>query len=156
MATLTEAQVIRLMRNEYRQRLLETIGESDMFDDRGNNLLSPGLKVRHKDSNYEYTVDSVSGEEGDVQISLKLPDEPRFEPPGEHAHAVIADDREPGVLGELDGDELGAIDPTGGHADELEAAPVDLDVKEPSGPESVDDTVFVIDQEEFEKEYEVT
>jgi hypothetical protein len=153
MATLTEAQVIRLMRDEYRRRLVETIEESDVFDDRGNNLLSPGLKVRHKDSNYEYTVDSVSGEEGNTQITLKLPDEPRFEPPGTHAQTVIADELEPNVLGELDDDDLGIVDPTGGHADELEAPLANPDVKEPSAP---DDTVFVIDQEEFEKEYEVT
>jgi len=152
MAILTETQVIQLMRDEYKRRLVETMGESDMFDSRGNNLLSPGLKVRHKDSNFEYTVDSVEGEEGDVQISLKLPDEPRFEPPGETAHAVIADDREPGVLGEFDEAEIGIPDPTGGHADELHAVPDDL------APGSVghDDTVYVIDQEEFEKEYEVT
>ena len=153
MATLTEAQVIRIMRNEYRRRLIETIGESDIFDSRGNNLLSPGLKVRHKDSNFEYTVDSVSGDEGDVQISLKLPDEPRFEPPNEQGQAVIADDMEPGVLGEFDKAEIGLSDPTTGHADELEIPPLTPGVREPSMP---DDTVFVIDQEEFEKEYEVT
>ena len=152
MATLTEAQVIRLMRNEYHQRLIETIGESDVFDDRGNNLLSKGLKVRHKDSNFEYTVDSVTGEEGDVQISLKLPDEPRFEPPGDTAQVVIADDREPNVLGEFDRSELSMPDPTGGHADELEIPATNVDTH----PLDTKDTVFVIDQEEFEKEYEVT
>ena len=152
MAVLTEAQVIQLMRDEYRRRLVETMGESDMFDSRGNNLLSPGLKVRHKDSNFEYTVDSVEGEEGDVQISLKLPDEPRFEPPGTLAQTVIADDREPGVLGEFDEAEIDVLDPTGGHADELVAIPDDRH----GGPAGPDDTVYVIDQEEFEKEYEVT
>ena len=63
MAKLTEGQVIRIMRDEYRRRLLETIEESDVFDSRGNNVLTPGLKVRHKDTNFEYTVDSVEGEE---------------------------------------------------------------------------------------------
>jgi len=146
MATLTERQVIRLMRDEYHRRLIETIEESDVFDDRGNNLLSPGLKVRHKDSKFEYTVDSVEGEEGHVQISLKLPDEPRFDPPGE-GPATVTDSQTPGVLGEFDitpkqpGDVIAAAAP-----DSLELEP----------PVEQGETIYVIDQEEFEKEYEVT
>jgi hypothetical protein len=129
MAILTERQVIRLMRDEYHRRLVETIEESDIFDDRGNNLLSPGLKVRHKDSKFEYTVDSVEGGEGDVRISLKLPDEPRF------------------VLGEFDI----ASNPAGDASIPAEIDPPELDL-----PNSPDETIYVIDQAEFEKEYEVT
>jgi hypothetical protein len=140
MAILTERQVIRLMRDEYHRRLVETIEESDIFDDRGNNLLSPGLKVRHKDSKFEYTVDSVEGGEGDVRISLKLPDEPRFEPPGE-GPTTVTDSQVPAV----------ASNPAGDASIPAEIDPPELDL-----PNSPDETIYVIDQAEFEKEYEVT
>lgn len=151
MSKLTEAQVLRIMRNEYRQRLIETIGESDMFDDKGNHLLSPGLKVRHKDSKFEYTVDSVEGEKdsGNVRVTLKLPDEPRFDPP-EEPSTMISDDLSPGaVIGESDpmvaAPQGYSVDASG----DSESAHVSLEKVE-------DETEFVIDQEEFEKEYEVT
>ena len=143
MPTLTENEVIKILRDEYRQRLLETIGESDVYDSHDNMLLSPGLKVRHKDSSFEYTVDSVSGEDsGDLQIRLKLPDEPRFEPPGQQ-EPVMSDSLEPGVLGEVDPSALG-LDPTSGEESELSLV-----------PEDGEGDVFIIDQEEFEREYEV-
>lgn len=149
MTRLTEAQVIRLMRNEYRQRLIETIGEADMFDDKGNHLLSPGLKVRHKDSKFEYTVDSVEGEEdsGNVKVTLKLPDEPRFDPPEEPSGMISDEINHSSVMGEND---LG-ID-----------APKDYDVSAVGDEKAMqvsiepEETEFIIDQEEFEKEYEVT
>ena len=143
MSTLTENEVIKILRDEYRQRLLETIGESDVYDSHNNMLLSPGLKVRHKDSNFEYTVDSVSGEDsGDLEIRLKLPDEPRFEPPGQE-EPVMNDSLEPGVLGEVDPSALGH-EPTAGEESELALK-----------PEDEEGDIFIIDQEEFEREYEV-
>lgn len=54
--------------------------ESDIEDNHGNIVISPGLKVRHKDSQYEYTVDSVIDNDGEIEVILRLPDEPRFEP----------------------------------------------------------------------------
>jgi len=150
MSKLTEIQIIRLMRDEYRQRLVETIEESDVFDSRGNNLLSPGLKVKHKDTNFEYTVDSVTGDEegDDVKITLKLPDEPRFEPPSSTGDEVINDE----FLGELDLEKNISLmaEPTQGEDSDLVMAP---DAHEPG---ATGEDVFVIDQEEFEKEYEVT
>ena len=150
MSKLTEVQIIRLMRDEYRQRLVETIEESDVFDSRGNNLLSPGLKVKHKDTNFEYTVDSVTGDEegDDVKITLKLPDEPRFEPPSSTGDEVINDE----FLGELDLEKNISLmaEPTQGEDSELVMTP---DAHEPG---ATGEDVFVIDQEEFEKEYEVT
>ena len=38
------------------------MNETDVKDKRGNVVISPGLKVRHKGSQYEYTVDHVEGE----------------------------------------------------------------------------------------------
>jgi hypothetical protein len=57
--------------------------ETDIRDPKGNIIISPGLKVRHKKSGYEYTVDSVAQRNGKVYILLNLPEDPRFEPPME-------------------------------------------------------------------------
>ena len=76
---LTEKMLIEMMREEYRQRLVEVIGEADMFDSRGNMIIRKGLKVRHKDTQYEYTVDDVAKDaSGDVVVKLKSPESPRF------------------------------------------------------------------------------
>jgi len=149
MARLTEAQVIAIMRDEYKSRLQEVLDESDVYDSHGNMLLSPGLKVRHKDSQLEYTVDSVTGdkETDDLQIQLSLPDEPRFEPPAQDP-SVMVDNPEPGVLGEVDPTVLTNM-PVVGQEDELHPAPTLDPVSDEEGD------VFIIDQEEFEKEYEV-
>lgn len=153
MSKLTEAQIIRLMRQEYKQRLIETIDESDMFDDKGNHLLSPGLKVKHKDTKFEYTVDSVEGEKdsGNVKVTLKLPDEPRFDPPEEPSE-VISDDLSSPVLGEsgIDIDAPSDYSMSGNADDERVTISVN------PGASTEDETEFIIDQEEFEKEYEVT
>lgn len=152
MANLTEAQVIRLMRDEYHRRLIETIDEAEMFDDKGNSLLSKGLKVRHKDSGLEYTVDSVEGEKdsGDVKVKLRLPDEPRFQPPSTPS-SVISDETSPAsFLGEIELDPNDLRDPQ----EIMPRAPTDDLADDESFPED-EETEFVIDQEEFEKEYEV-
>ena len=89
MKRLNEKKIISLIRLEYKSRLLEALdktnmNELDVIDKRGNQLLSPGLKVKHKKSGYEYTVDRIEGEGENVIIHLKLPEEPRFEPPQSH------------------------------------------------------------------------
>ena len=38
---------------------MKKLKELDVQDKAGNIVISPDLKVRHKDSQYEYTVDSV-------------------------------------------------------------------------------------------------
>ena len=64
-----ERKMVQLIKEEYSKRILELfrenvkdIFETDMFDKEGNQLLSQGLKVRHKSSGYEYTVDHVEGD----------------------------------------------------------------------------------------------
>ena len=58
------------------------LDELDIKDDQGKVIISPDLKVRHKKSQYEYTVDSViEDDDGAVNVILKLPEEPRFKPP---------------------------------------------------------------------------
>ena len=146
MSNLTERHIIGLMHDEYRRRLQEVMQESDVFDSRGNMILGKDLKVHHKESGLEYTVDDVLSDPdtGNLKVVLRLPDEPRVEPPGEEG--VIADT--PGVLGEED-----LVEP--------QEEPGDLSLvskQEDPLPQSgalEDEEVFVIDQEEFEKEYEV-
>jgi hypothetical protein len=137
------------MRNEYRSRLQEVLDENDIYDSHGNMILSPGLKVRHKDSQFEYTIDSITGdkETDDLQIQLSLPDEPRFEPPAKDV-PVMVDRPEPGVLGEVDPTILTGS-PVIDQEDGLTLIPP------PDSDPGEEGDVFVIDQEEFEKEYEV-
>ena len=137
---INERDIITMMRDEYHRRLLEAIAESDVFDDRGNMVLAKDLKVRHKKSQFEYTIEDIIEDPAndDVQVVLRLPDEPRFDPPPEEK-GVLTDFTTKTMLGE---DELMSIVLPAGQAP----------------PELYDDSeedVFVIDREEFEKEYEV-
>ena len=129
--------LLEVFRNEYNTRLNEVIGEADVFDDDGKVVISPDLKVRHKDSGYEYTIDKVEGEEGDVKIHLRSPETPRVEPPPEEK-SLLGEPRQEDILGEQD-PAIPQKDPT-------------LDIE---AEEDQDEVVFVVDQAEFEKEYEV-
>ena len=86
METLNESKLISIIREEYTNRLA-TVGrainmlETDAFNERGDLLLSKGLKVRHKSSGYEYTVDHVEGQGDSAVIFLPHPEVPRFQPP---------------------------------------------------------------------------
>ncbi len=126
--------LLEVFRNEYNTRLNEVIGEAEVFGDDGKAMISPDLKVRHKDSGYEYTIDRVEGEEGDdVKIYLRSPEEPRVEPPPEEK-SLLGEPKQEDLLGEQD--------PPAGPQPEEE-------------PEESEEVIFVVDQAEFEKEYEV-
>ncbi len=130
--------LIEMMRKEYKSRLLEVMSETDMFDDRGNMLIRKGLKVRHKDTQYEYTVDDVlKDQSGDVIVKLKAPDQPRFKTDDKKGDEEVISGGKKNVLQEIDPPPASPTDP-------LQTI-----------PEDEDEDVFVIDQEEFEKEYEV-
>ena len=122
------------MANAYRQRLLEALEETDVFDTRGNLVIGKDLKVRHKKSQFEYTVDDVyvDPKTGDVSITLRLPDQPRVDPVPEEEVIVDAVDHS-----------YVTVEPYG----QEEIQDVEYDTGE--------DVVFVIDKKEFEKEYEV-
>jgi len=82
-----ERKLVKLIKEEYFNRLDSllresqiSIREADMFDKEGNQLLSQGLKVRHKASGYEYTVDHVEGKGEDAVVFLRHPETPRFKP----------------------------------------------------------------------------
>lgn len=120
--------ILNEMRRQYLLRLLENLGEAEIFDKRGNMLLTKDLKVTHRDSGFEYTVDKVRTDpaSGKVLIHLRKPDEPRFEPPGEQ-----------GLLSDMPGD-FPEFMPKQNHRDRIG-----------------DDDIFVISQKDFEKDYEV-
>jgi hypothetical protein len=147
------AFLLDVLRLEYDTRLNEVMGESDAFDDRGNLILSPDLKVRHKKSGYEYTIAHVKGEKpGQIQIVLREPEEPRFNPPAE-GEEVLGGPDDSTSLNEEDADPRipDLLDPSD---------PIDVDaqvqaIAQLPEEEPQDEVVFVIDQEEFEKEYEV-
>jgi hypothetical protein len=116
--------IISEMRKQYLMRLVENLGEADIFDKRGNMLLSKDLKITHEDSGFEYTVDRVKRDPatGKILIYLRTPEEPRFDAPGEHG--LITQDSDV-------------------------TTPIEYKDEVP------DDDVFIISQEDFEKEYEV-
>jgi hypothetical protein len=67
----------RIMLEEYRSHLERLLSEIKVFDEKGKTILSPDLKVKHKDSGYIYTIDSVKGKKGSAFIALRPPDAPR-------------------------------------------------------------------------------
>tara|TARA_Y100000034_G_C6830095_1_gene374619 strand:+ start:56 stop:400 length:345 start_codon:yes stop_codon:yes gene_type:complete len=108
--------------------------ETDLQDSQGNIVISPDLKVRHKKSQYEYTVDSViQDESGENIVLLRLPEEPRIEPI-ESKESLIIDLTESDVIYE--------VDPS-------------VAIYEPEDDDLQDEDLLAVPQEEFEKEYEV-
>ena len=64
MKKLEESDIIRIMREEWDAKLARLAEEVDVVlkgkvDGKNKSLVSPDLKIRHKDSQYLYTVVSV-------------------------------------------------------------------------------------------------
>ena len=137
--TIMSKLILEMLRKEYATRLLEALTETDLLDKSGKVVVGSGLKVRHKDSQYEYTVDSIEqGPDGEYKVTLRNPDTPRFEPAESDA-----------LLGEDDG-LIAAPQPPAPEPEEV--VKVKTGEEEPLvGP----DDLIVIDQKEFEKDYEV-
>ena len=150
MPILNENKIKEIMRQEYKRHLFEVMNETDVVDDEGNVIIGKDLKVRHKKSQYEYTVDDVleDPKTGDVQIALRLPSEPRIEPAPQEKEVIADTNQEPKVLGE---DDLVSI---GSGPGDL-ALPSKQEIPVPPDEDGEEEEVFFIDQEEFEKEYEV-
>ena len=145
----TEKVLKNIIREEYKKRLVEVLSESvvieaDVFDKRGNQLLSPGLKVRHKESGYEYTVDSVKGDGDDVEIKLRKPEIPRFDPPQSQAELIEFDASKVDYGRAMGRDPMGTINVSPAKGKD----PVARETPE-------DDEIVVVSKSEFEKEYEV-
>jgi hypothetical protein len=140
MSKVNSTFLLEMFRSEYQKRLSEVIGEADAFDGDGNMILSPDLKVRHKKSGLEYTIDRVEGGEGDLQVFLRSPEDPRFEPAPE-TKEILGEPKEE-VLGEQE--------------DQLQNLMTKDTIISPTEEEDIEEEViFVVDQSEFESNYEV-
>ena len=133
MSKLTESSLIETMRKSYYSRLLEVLGESDVRDRHGNIVIQPGLKVRHKDSQFEYTVASVKEDGDKVVITLQSPEAARFYPAA--AEEVLGEEAPISPVSQEE------------EAQDQEVMPTAYDDSEVE--------IFVVDEKEFEKDYEV-
>jgi len=141
--------LVNILREEYTRRLNEMLDEVDVTDAQGNVLIQPGLKVRHKGSGFEYTVAKVDGSSGDLKIQLRVPDEPRFEPPPEGEEIL-------GGLKDLHEDDLVAPVAELPRTEPQETGVyVDLEADEEVEGIPEEETVFYVDEKDFEKDYEV-
>ena len=121
----------KILLQEYTNRLFQALTEVDVLDDQGNIIIAKDLKVRHKDSGYEYTVDDVVSDEDGIQVVLRDPEEPRIEPEGEEG--MIMDNRLPD------------------NHPRMSMAPDDAEAE----IEEDEEILYVIDKDEFEKDYEL-
>lgn len=154
-----ERKMVQLIKEEYSRRILELfrenvkdIFEADMFDKEGNQLLSQGLKVRHKGSGYEYTVDHVEGDGENATVFLRHPEAPRFKPGSSEAQLTEADEDEESRIS-VDQVDLAKVS-----NDET----LDMQVAADSTQDPMDamkqmgkGSLLKITKAEFEKEYEV-
>ena len=153
-----ERKMIQLIREEYSNRIIELyrenvrdIFEADMYDAEGNQLLSPGLKVRHKQSGYEYTVDHVEGDGDNATVFLRHPETPRFKPPEAETQLTEGDEDAPRIkvdqvdLSKVMGSDGLEANPESGVAQD----PMDIMKQQSKG------SLLKLSRKEFEKEYEV-
>ena len=116
---------------------MKKIRETDLKDKHGNIVISSGLKVRHKKSQFEYTIDSVvKDKSGNVVVMLKKPDAPRFSSDSQKTQA-FSDRNAPGKM-------------------IYEADPIDdFSTSYYTPDEESPDDLIAVPAAEFEKEYEV-
>jgi hypothetical protein len=114
------------------------LNETDLKDEYENVVIQPGLKVRHNKSQFEYTVeDVIQDQSGEVTVILRMPEDPRFEPPS--ADDVVLTDR-------ADKEKiLYEVDP--------EAVYFEPDLEDTTDEFQKD--FLAVPQAEFEQEYEV-
>ena len=152
--------IVKLMSEEYSKHLNSVLKELSVFDSRGELVIGPDLKVVHEPSGLEYTVDAVDGDvPGNAKLTLRTPDQPRktavdpsslhpdlsqkhqhqdpYAPAGQEA--LQSFEEEDGDEGEDDKKNYG-----------VDAHPHDLGDDYDKGAE---ETIFVVTQKEFEKNY---
>tara|TARA_R110000851_G_scaffold25240_13_gene72935 strand:- start:5823 stop:6275 length:453 start_codon:yes stop_codon:yes gene_type:complete len=146
-----EEKIISLIRQAYKTRLAEAVilgalEEADVSDERGNTIISKDLKVRHKSSGYEYTVERVEGEGEEAIIYLRHPEDPRITP----ADSELA-------LHEKTKISLKGLDMTNMAAgqDLGIAAPATVDLEKEDLESKSPASLISVTAKEFEKEYEV-
>jgi hypothetical protein len=159
MKKLGGKDIVRIMKEEYVSHLRGVLNEVEVFDSRGKMIIGKDLKVIHKTSGYEYTVDSVKGKDGLAKITLRTPETPR--PSTQDITTIVPKDkkkeieknRETEKSFEFPDIEIESDDPEDGEEKEDK---VDRGVKAHPKPVKppTEEQVFVVDQAEFEKEYE--
>jgi len=160
-------RILQLMKEEYQTHLLSVLKEVNVFDSRGELVIGPDLKVVHEPSGYEYTVDSVKGEDGSAEITLRMPDIPR---PSATEPEALGNEEPADTKGKLTAKspaltsdefpkvEIGEDDDDDDKKDKDSKVDVGKKAypKEFEAPEEDEDAegdMFVIDQKEFEKHY---
>ena len=139
-----EKKLVGLLREAYSERLRQVLSEIDVLDKDGHVIISKDLKVRHKKSGFEYTVDSVKQVGKDVKVVLRKPEVPRVEDPG--AVGVIPS-AEPARKPEMIRDVDLRKKPEGKASAKMPPLPHEM--------QADDSPVFIVDKKEFEKEYTV-
>ncbi len=148
---MNSKKVIAQIRKKYKTKLAEAViagalEEVDMFDGRGNMVLTPDLKVKHSASGYEYTVDHVEGEGDEAVVFLRHPEEPRLATPD--VEAPLTEKTKINIKN-LDVPNISA----GGT--ELEI-PEKISLEKPSdAAEKVPPSLVSVPKKEFESDYEV-
>ena len=164
-----ERKIVKLIKEEYSKRLLEVyrettkdLFEADMFDELGNQLLSPGLKVRHKSSGYEYTVDRVEGESENAVVFLRHPEVPRFKPPQQETQLTEADETDLDLDGVDDNDRVNVQKVDLKKAMGIEGEVNDIPVRKGVHNDPMYDmkkntasSLLKVSHKDFKKEYEV-
>lgn len=130
-------KIQEITKKAYHRRAYNILVEANIFDKRGNLVISSGLKVTHKKSGFEYTINNVVQDGDDIKISLLKPEEPRFDPPKK---LKIKD--APRTMN-------GFMDNTDIESKTADSEEID-DMLSPNPSD-----VFVVDRASFEKDYEV-
>ena len=152
---MNKKEILRYQKS-FKKRLAEAaiagaLEEVDMYDGRGNQVLTPDLKVKHKASGYEYTVDHVEGEDDDAVVFLRHPEAPRV--PASDSEAPLTEKTTINVKDmrpqNMSANELG----------DMPELPDQLSLEKPSDtPEKevvADPSLVSVPKAEFEKNYEV-
>jgi hypothetical protein len=133
-----------LMREEYERSVRSALNETELFDSRGVLVIDKDLKVKHKPSGFIYTIDSVDGKDGSAKVTLRSPETPRVKPPPE-AGPITTRPAAPQFQVESEEDE---------ETEDMKDVGKKAYPKPPPGPKGSEEVIFVIDQKEFEKDYE--
>ena len=169
MKVLSSNDIVQLLREEYVNHLNAKLQEIRTFNSQGQMVIGKDLKVKHKPSGFIYTVKGVTGEPGNAKIVLRSPEEPRVDPNAETSvidggklqkQTMDASTAKPMPFSDkpLKGDVIEDKKPKKNNKEEKEDKKdygVKAYPKEKPAPKSDSgDTMFVIDQKEFEKHYE--
>jgi hypothetical protein len=166
-----KSKMVALMREEYERHLNKVLNELNVFDSRGELIIGSDLKVVHEPSGLEYTVVGVEGNPGAAKITLRTPEQPRktaVDPASLHpdfagrgvqpGEQFVSEDDDDSMIDKAptQDDNEDSLSPTSDEEEDekdhgLAAYPKMQ--SQPAGDSGDDDTIFIINQKEFEKHY---